>query len=66
MVGIGEEIEQVMFLSNRGGAAASASTLTFNTSDVSNQFIIHLTQHPADSQHPHIQQRSNNILSSFL
>lgn len=55
-----------MFLSNRGGAAASSSTLTFNTSDVSNQFIIHLTQHPADSQHPHIQQRSNNILSSFL
>lgn len=64
MVGTGEEIEQVMFLSNRGGAAASSSTLTFNTSDVSNQFIIHLTQHPADSQH--IQQRSNNILSSFL
>lgn len=43
---------------------SDGTTLTFNTSDVSSLFIIHLTQHPADSQHPHIQQRANNILSS--
>lgn len=42
-VGIGEDLEH------------SVTTVTFNTSDVSNLFIIHLTQHPAASQHPHIQ-----------
>lgn len=70
-VGIGEDMERVKCLVQERRCCwilytktGDGATVTFNTSDVSNLFIIHLTQHPAAPQHPHIEQRANNTLSS--